>query len=177
MTAPNGPFFVLAGPPGAGKTTVLEALRPHLQTVPETARRVLAEERRKGGRATGEQDPALFVSRMLEMAMADYDNASGLTVFDRGLPDLIAFCGHYGFSDDPVRAAIAQRPYRSPVFYLPAWEDIYVKDAERRLDFAGADAFGTRIYQAYKACGYDLIALPKTSADQRCDFILEQIAR
>lgn len=177
MNAPAPPFFVLAGPPGAGKTTLLETLNRHIQTVPETARRVLAQERRTGGRATGEQDPALFVARMLQTAIADYDTASGLTVFDRALPDLIAFCGHYGFADDHIRAAMAPRPYRSPIFFLPAWKSIYVKDDERHLDFAGAEAFGARIYQAYQASGYDLIDVPKASVARRCAFILEQIAR
>ncbi|NQY12829.1 MAG: AAA family ATPase [Henriciella sp.] len=66
MPAEKPPFFILTGPLGAGKTTLLEALAPHFPTVPEAARRVLAEERRSGGTATGEQDPAAFVARQVK---------------------------------------------------------------------------------------------------------------
>ena len=177
MKAQPKPFYVLAGPPGAGKTTLLAALAPHIQTVPEYARRVLAEERQTGGRATGEQDPALFVERMLQVAVTDYDRASGPTVFDRGLPDLLAFCAHYGLADAHVREEIRARPYRSPVFFLPAWSEIYCQDDERKLDFEGADAFGALIAEAYRTSGYDLIHVPKASLEDRCAFVLAHISR
>lgn len=171
MKADQSPFFVLAGPPGAGKTTILDALSPHVQTVPEYARRVLAHERRTGGRATGDQDPALFVERMLQTAIADYDGASGVTLFDRGLPDLLAFCAHYGFADSHVRTALSPRPYQSPIFFLPAWEVIYRQDQERKLDFEGATAFGALIHTAYVSCGYEIIEVPRGNLDDRVAFI------
>ena len=171
------PFFVLAGPPGAGKTTLLDALSKYVTVVPEYARRVLAEERASGGRATGDQDAALFVERMLAMAISDHDQASGLTLFDRGLPDLLAFCAHYGFDDASVRAQVAQRRYAQNVFFLPAWKEIYETDDERLLDFDGAREFGDLIREAYLSSDYELIDLPKASVAARAQIILDQIRR
>ena len=71
MTLPQTDFYILAGPPGAGKTTLLQQLSTTVSVMPEYARRVLAFERKTGGRATGDQNPALFVQRMLETAIAD----------------------------------------------------------------------------------------------------------
>lgn len=171
------PFFVLAGPPGAGKTTLLKALSGHVATVPEYARRVLAKERASGGRATGDQDAALFVQRMLETAISDYDAANGLTVFDRGLPDLLAFCAHYGFDDADIRAQVASHRYAPQVFFLPAWEEIYETDDERKLDFEGARQFGSLIRKAYLSSNYQLVELPKGTVADRANLILDTIGR
>lgn len=176
MSASNA-FFILAGPPGAGKTTLLRALSDEISTVPEFARRVLAEERASGGRATGEQDAALFVERMLETAISDYDKASGLTVFDRGIPDLLAFCAHYGFDDGFIREQVAKRRYARRVLFLPSWPEIYEKDDERLLDFEGADRFGRLIHAAYESSGYEMILVPKASVERRAQFVLEHIKR
>lgn len=169
-------FYVLAGPPGAGKTTLLDQVAGEISTVPEYARRVLAHERRTGGRATGEQDQVLFVQRMLEVALDDYQRAHGLTLFDRGVPDLLAFCAHYGLASETVRTAIETHRYNPTVFFLPAWQEIYATDDERLLDFAGAEAFGGLIRNGYLQSGYSLIDVPKTSAKNRAAFILERIA-
>jgi len=171
MVLPQNSFFILAGPPGAGKTTLLAQLSAEIETVPEYARRVLAQERKTGGRATGDQDSALFVQRMLEVAIADYDAASGLTVFDRGLPDLLAFCAHYGISDQTVRKAVQDRRYQPTVFFLPSWKAIYTTDDERILEFDGARAFGRLIRTAYEQSGYTLIDVPQASPEARAAFI------
>ncbi|NQY96486.1 MAG: AAA family ATPase [Henriciella sp.] len=173
----SNPFYVLAGPPGAGKTTLLEQISDEIETVPEYARRVLAHERRTGGRATGDQDQALFVARMLDLALSDYQSAVGPTLFDRGLPDLLAFCAHYGLPDNRVHAAVQAHRYRQAVFFLPAWKEIYSTDDERLLDFAGAEAFGELIRTAYEQSGYDLIEVPKASPHERAAFVLERISR
>lgn len=169
-------FYVLAGPPGAGKTTLLDQVAGEIAVVPEYARRVLAHERRTGGRATGDQDQELFVQRMLELALDDYHGAEGPTLFDRGLPDLLAFCAHYRLPDDPVRAAVAAQRYNPVVFFLPPWAEIYTTDDERILDFEGAAAFGALIRTAYEQSGYDLIDVPKASVEDRAAFILERLA-
>ena len=169
------PFFLLTGPPGSGKTTLLKALASDIDTVPEAARRVLAQERARGGTATGEQDSAAFVARMFETMQTDYDAASGLTLFDRGLPDLLAFCDHYKLPDIAMRGAIKVTRYQPLVFFLPAWGEIYQSDAERTLDFAGAAAFGELTRRAYQKSGYVILEVPKAPVADRRAFILEHL--
>ncbi len=168
-------FHILAGPPGAGKTTVLEILRARLAVVPEPARRVLAEQRTKGGQGTGDSNQSLFVRLMLDMAQADYAAASGVTIFDRGLPDMLAFCAHYGLPSGSVRRAITAQRYGGKVFWFPPWQAIYTQDDERKLDFDGAKRFGNLIAQSYRQSGYAMIPVPKTTPEERASFILTRI--
>ena len=166
--------YICTGPPGSGKTSVLECLSVEFKVVSEAARRVLASERASGGTGTGDQDPALFVSLMLQMAKEDaveHADAASPVLFDRGLPDLIAFADHYGLCDTDIRSAVSDIRYADKVFWFPAWKDIYVNDDERTLDFDGAAAFGERIRAAYLASGYELIEMPQASIVQRAGFI------
>lgn len=177
MKTETPPFFVITGPPGSGKTTLIESLEKHVKVVPEAARRVLMIERASGGTATGEQDAAAFVTRMLDMSIADYAAANGPTLFDRGLPDLLAFCTYYQLPDQNVRTAIKAHPYQPPVFMLPSWPEIYQTDSERTLDFVSAAAFGDLTRQAYLRSGYSLVDVPKTSREARLAFILKALKR
>ena len=168
-------FYILSGPPGAGKTSLLEKLSEQVSVVGEPARRVLASERKNGGEGTGDQDPVRFVSLMTKMAVSDYLNASGLTVFDRGLPDLLAFSAYYDLPDTEIMRLTKVYHYNHKVFWLPAWAEIYSQDDERTLDFNGAKAFGALTKEQYIKLGYELIEVPKTKVNDRAAFILSRM--
>lgn len=170
------PYYILEGPPGAGKSTVLDLLADQMPVIAEPARRVLLQQRAIGGRGTGEQDPALFIRLMRDTILDDYTFATGPTVFDRGLPGLLAFCEYYGISSSDIRRHIKHLRYNRTVFWFPPWQDIYKTDAERQLDFEGAAQFGHLVRQSYLQSGYVLVPVPKTTPEQRAAFILNQIA-
>lgn len=171
-------FHILTGPPGSGKTTVLQHLAGPCLTVAESARRVLAQQRRVDGQGTGDRDPALFVALMLEQAVRDHDaalSAPGPVIFDRGLPDLLAYAAYWQLDTAPMDRAIAARGRARNVFWFPAWQAIYASDDERTLDFAGTEAFGALTRKAYKGLGYTLIDMPLTDAATRAAFIRDRI--
>ncbi len=139
-------LIIITGPPGSGKTSLLSALNRKSKTVvDEPARRVILDQRRAGGRGTSEQDPHIFVNLMLQRAVQDYEQHAlmrGPIFFDRGIPDLLAYAKHLGVNTTLIHSACQQYKYRADVFFMPAWEEIYIQDEERRMSFKQAHLFG-----------------------------------
>ena len=170
--------IICSGPPGSGKTSVLNHLKSGFLVVPEPARRVLSSQRASGGRGTGDQDPSLFVQLMLKTALSDAESAReshSLILFDRGLPDLLAYAGYYSLDSSELLRAVETFRYAPNVFWFPAWEEIYATDAERTMSFHAAREFGERIRSEYRARGYNLIEVPCASIFERATFIREQL--
>jgi len=78
---------------------------------------------------------------------------------------------------EQLRAAAERFRYRRRVFVAPPWPEIYVNDAERRQDFAEAIRSYDAVVDAYESCGYELVALPKSTVDERVDFVLSRSGR
>jgi predicted ATPase len=173
-------FHILTGGPGAGKTTVLEALRARgFQGVDEAARQILKEQAAIGGDATHDGDQVkyrdLCLSRSIEAfeAVAERDAP---VFFDRGIPENM----RYAVAPDAetpahVSAAIARYRYGALVFIFPPWREIYRHDEERKHTFDHAEQVFADVADAYKACGYRLAEVPRGSVDDRVDFILRRL--
>ncbi len=170
--------MVLTGAPGSGKTTLLRALAARgLATIEEPARRVLAETRATGTGPDWDIDRAGFVAAMLGRAIADFDAApDGVTIFDRGIPDCLAYAETGGLADHTIRAAATRHRYEGPVFLAPPWAAIFTNDDERRMDFAAAVAFDAVLQRGWATSGYDLVALPLADVATRAAFVLERLS-
>ena len=171
-------IHILTGPPGSGKSSVLAHMAANFRTVAEPARTVLAAQRAAGGRGTGDQDPALFVSLMLQQALDDQQSLRGVAgpvLCDRGLPDLLAYAAYWSLPDGAIRDAIAAMPRPQTVFWFPPWQAIYAQDAERTLDFGGSAAFGALVREAYESLGFSLVEVPLAPVEGRAAFIRQHI--
>lgn len=171
--------FVLTGAPGSGKTTLLARLRgPGISTVDEPARQILAEQRTFGGRAVPERDPGLFVELLLSRALYEYRRHADTTrcvLFDRGLPDVVAYARLFGLPCDGALAAARRHRYNARVFLLPARAEIYRQDEERRMTFTQARRFGETIREAYEELGYAIVELPPGTPDEQAESLLAQL--
>jgi predicted ATPase len=173
MTKDN--FFLLTGPPGGGKSALLNHL--HAQgfvVVAEPARQILAEQRRIDGVGVPSRDPRLFVELMLSRAISDYmrrETTAAPVFFDRGIPDVVGYATLFGFDHPPGRNAAQEFRYNRRVFFVPAWEAIYTTDDERTVPFAVASQFGDDLRAAYLLSGYDLIEMPCVSVEERAEFL------
>lgn len=170
--------FVLTGAPGAGKTTLIRALRQRgLACVDEVARRVIQVQRELRGHDLREVDPALWVELVLQQDIANFLAADPEvpTVFDRGIVDAVGVADASTPATAHHRAAITRFRYAPMVFVAPPWEAIYHTDTERNQTLAEAIESHDRVCAAYAAAGYELIPLPLAAPETRADFVLRRI--
>src|SRR5262245_8516504 len=134
MTENPQRFFVITGGPGAGKSTLIDALaaRGFARTI-EAGRAIIQEEVAKGGSALPWSDPHRFAERMFEWELHSYSCAletEGVVFFDRGIPDV---AGYLRLMNLPVPslidAAAKSHRYNTKVFIAPPWPAIFRQDA------------------------------------------------
>ena len=92
-------------------------------------------------------------------------------VFDRGIPDVIAYAKL--LNTDPGEAIKASETfkYNTSVFMFSAWKDIYTNDEERKMSFELAGEFGECVRRVYENIGYEIIDVPFVSVMERVEFI------
>ncbi len=170
--------YVITGGLGVGKTSVLSLLKPRYETVAEPARELIAEYRNTSGEPTLDHRPELFVELLISRSIEKYAAASTLavTVFDRAIPDCVAYAMAYEVNIGPALEAATRYRYESPVFVASPWEEIYATDDMRRASFAQAEVFYSYVVEAYERLKYQTIELPKTSVQERTTFIVDHIA-
>lgn len=173
-------LHVLTGAPGTGKTSVLADIGAEVHVVGEPAREVIAEQRASGGTGTSEQDAALFVELLLRRSIEKHIAAldlPGPVVFDRGMPDCVAYAVLLDVDQVPGRAAADAYRYHPQVLILPPWEEIYTKDDERTMAFEDTIPFHEALVDAYAGAGYGLVEVPKESRERRAAFVRELVSR
>ena len=172
-------LFIITGGPGAGKTTLIEALRAAGHACSEEAgRKIIKDEVAAGGTALPWVDPRSFADRMLAFDMESYRRLraqSGPGFFDRGIPDVIGYLNLLGLcAPEPAQRAAAECRYNARVFIAPPWREIFSHDEERRQTFEEAERTYQSLAKVYVTLGYELIALPLAPVEERVAFVLER---
>ncbi len=174
-------FHVITGGPGAGKTTLIDALRrAGFACSVEAGRGIIQDQVAIDGPALPWQDRAAFAEQMLTWEMRSHHlaaQASGPVFFDRGVPDVV---GYLRLEDLPVPAHVQRATgrfrYNRRVFIAPPWPEIFHQDAERRQDHAEAARTFEALANVYQELRYELIELPRVPVEQRVAFLIGNTA-
>ena len=170
-------LHVITGPPGSGKTPIVnELVSMGFVGVAEPAREVIAEHRQTG---RYEEDRMGFCEDMLALAIRDHECFRGHdspVFFDRGTADLVAYARGFDLDATRFERAAAERRYADRVFFTPSWREIYTTDEERTASFELAHEFGELIGAVYVELGYTLVEVPRDTPEARARFIADSIA-
>ena len=175
----NKKIILLIGGPSSGKTTLMNHLESegHI-CYPEISREVILKAREEGVDYLFLENPILFSERLLEGRIKQYEKAitEGKNVFiDRGIPDVVAYMDYIG-DTYPEKFIAACETYKyDKVFLLPPWEEIYTSDAERYESYEEASKIHHFLVDTYTKYGYDLHEVPKTSVEERFQFIINHL--
>ncbi len=172
-------YFIITGAMGAGKSTILKELRKlGLVCIDEPARQILAEQRAIGGDGVPEHDPKLFTELLLSRSIYQFkqmEDQQGPVIYDRGIPDNISYATLFDLDLKSYTKAANQYQYNKHVFFLPAWEEIYQNDDERKMTFEQARQFGEDVRRRYEDLGYIIIDVPMTDPKTRAEFIIQKL--
>jgi predicted ATPase len=175
-----GARFIITGAPGTGKTALVEALGPEVHGVAEPAREVLAEQRSTGGSGTPDRDASRFVSLLLQRSIEKFEavgRTGGPVLFDRGIPDCVAYAVALGTDPAPSVAASDRYRYHRDVLILEPWEEIYTVDDERTISFPQVVEFHEAIVDAYERTGYTRLTVPLGAIEERARFVRSFLLR
>lgn len=165
---------VFSGGPGAGKTTVLQALQRQGYPVADDSARALIRARR------GRPPPREFAKAVLQQDIAHYrqHGVRGPVFFERGVVDALGMLQALSpWPANDLQAMLRTYPYHRQVFIFPPWEAIYANDAQRDQTYPEAVRIGGLTADWYRHCGYEVIDVPRTTIEARCAFVLQVLAR
>lgn len=173
------PRVVITGGPGAGKTSLLNALAElgH-ETVEESARSVIAERLAAGNSPRpGPQEFALEVLRRDIEKYGRTEKSSKWVFFDRGVIEAVGWATEVGaLPETEAGPTLGAYPFHPTVFVLPPWQAIYVTDAERDHDFEHAIEVHKSLRRWYSSCGYLLHEVPCLPVAARAKHVLHTLA-
>jgi predicted ATPase len=135
---------------------------------------------RPAGPGFPDRDPSRFVDLLLRRSIDEHEacvRGGATTLFDRGVPDCVAYATVLG--TDPTLSVSASERYRyhGTVLLFEPWEDIYEVDEERTMSFDAVVAFHTALVDAYERARYAFLPVPRNSIDRRATFVRDFIAR
>ena len=164
--------YIITGGPGAGKTTLVEALKQQgYHCFDEVSRQLIAEQVAMNSGCLPWTDLACFAEKALQRMTDSHRQAAccnGVVFFDRGIPDIIAYLKVAGLPVvESYYTALQYHPYCHTVFMLPPWKEIYTNDPERWQTFGEAVAIYNVLKETYQALNYTLIEVGKGSVHQR----------
>ncbi|MET1259128.1 ATP-binding protein [Flagellimonas sp. DF-77] len=179
--------IVVTGAPGTGKTVVIEALEAAgYPCFHEIIRSMTAEAKSAGTIKEQVSNPLAFVddpyafNRSLLQGRIDHflkadKQPDALCFFDRGIPDVLAYMDYFDQAYEPDFTEACETHRYDAVYILPPWKAIYVSDNERLETFEEAEALHEYLMATYTRFGYTPVTVPKTTIENRTDFVLKDL--
>lgn len=168
---------VITGGPCTGKTSLINTLPLCSFTIyNEVAREVIKQQLALGSNKVPWDNVTEFSKLVLADQISDFKNASnGVSVFDRGIPDILAYITHGNQAIFPDLETALQNHIYDKVFILTPAEEIYETDEERRESFENAVLIHKQLVAAYQSLGYTPIEIPLLPLDKRTELLIRLI--
>jgi len=172
--------IVITGGPGTGKSSIIHDLEARGEKcLHEVSREVTLQAQKEGIEQLFLVKPLLFSEKLLEGRLNQFKEAdlidSDHIFIDRGLPDVTAYMDYFDTHYPSMFDETCLENQYDKVFILPPWKEIYQSDNERYENFEEAKRISTYLYKTYERYGYKPVEVPKTSVQERTEFILNNI--
>jgi len=183
----NHTKVVITGAPGTGKTSIVNGLEAQgLPCFHEIIRDMTSKAKKEGNPDGMVSNPLVFVHDALQFnkdllngriahfkESLDYD--APVSVFDRGIPDVLAYMDFFDQEYGGEFVAACQNNRYDSIFIASPWEEIYVSDNERLETYGEAEKIHDALMNTYTKFGYTPIFIPKNPVPERVAFVLEAL--
>jgi predicted ATPase len=170
--------YIITGAPGAGKTTVLNALHARgYAVVDEAATDVHAREQSLGNQEPWRDAEFIDAITLLQRTRQQRPTPAGTAVqlYDRSPICTLALAQYLGrpvprILESEVNRILREAVYQPRVFYIRLLGFV-TPTAVRRISFAQSVRFERFHEQAYRAHGYELVDVPAETVAERAELI------
>jgi len=168
---------VITGGPSTGKSTTIKALLKKGYTcMPEIARDITLEARKKGIDQLFLSDPLGFSEILLKKRETQYATVNkskeSIVFFDRGIPDICAYMDERNIVYPKTFLEKSNAFKYDFVFLFPPWEKIFSNDNERYENFEQSLSIHHHLKNIYQKLNYNIIEVPHDTVENRVHFIL-----
>lgn len=147
---------------GPGKTALLYALAKRVyRFAPESSRYIIKKRLALGRRLRSRSRYSVTISPSTAMSLK-----AEVAFFDRRILD-----AQSALTRDEIAHYVRVFPYRSIVFLLPPWKDIYSTDSERDQTFVQAVEVFEGMKSWYQQWSYEKLEFPRGSIEKRVSYI------
>lgn len=173
--------IVIAGGPGTGKTTLINALiEKGYNCLEEISRQVTLNARKQGIEQLFLTEPLLFSKLLLEGRIQQFEAAekatSEVVFFDRGIPDVLAYMDYIGDSYPEAFIEACKAHQYDAILMLKPWAEIFESDSERYENFEQALTIHKYLEDTYSKYGYEIIDVPFGTIEERTTFVTNYAA-
>ncbi|ULN64364.1 AAA family ATPase [Vibrio gigantis] len=170
--------IIITGGPGAGKTTLINALADAgYPTFAESSRQLIEQQSQIEDGIL----PWVNLPGFAELCLGvmgeqkDQANQHPIAFLDRAIPDI---CGYLAQANLEINATYqeASQGYHPQVLFCRPEASIYVQDEVRPYPFEEALEIHHALVSVYQELGYDVVEVPFMSVDERVQFVESYLA-